>query len=124
MTDGKDEIVISGMSGRFPESDSIDEFADNLFNHVDMITEDDRRWPIGLFGLPARAGKIRELSKFDAQFFGVHGKQADMMDPQVRMLLELTHESICDAGRYMLLNTQCSVLMTDFRNRSTKSEWN
>lgn len=43
----KEEIVISGISGRFPESDSTDEFRDNLFNHVDMITGDDRRWPKG-----------------------------------------------------------------------------
>ncbi len=40
-----EDIVISGMSGRFPESDTIDEFAQNLYNNVDMITEDDRRWP-------------------------------------------------------------------------------
>ena len=41
-------MVISGMSGRFPESDSTEEFADNLYNNVDLITEDDRRWPKGL----------------------------------------------------------------------------
>jgi fatty acid synthase len=40
-----EDIVISGISGRFPESDTIDEFAQNLYNNVDMITEDDRRWP-------------------------------------------------------------------------------
>lgn len=38
-------IVISGMSGRFPESDSTDEFAQNMYNNLDLITEDDRRWP-------------------------------------------------------------------------------
>jgi acyl transferase domain-containing protein len=43
----EEEVVISGMSGRFPESDSTDEFAKNLYNKVDMITEDDRRWPTG-----------------------------------------------------------------------------
>lgn len=42
-----EDIVISGMSGRFPESDSVDEFADNLYNKVDMITEDNRRWRSG-----------------------------------------------------------------------------
>ncbi len=42
-----EDIVISGMSGRFPESDSVDEFADNLYNNVDMITLDNRRWPTG-----------------------------------------------------------------------------
>jgi fatty acid synthase len=42
-----DDIVISGIGGRFPESDTIDEFAKNLYNKVDMIVEDDRRWPTG-----------------------------------------------------------------------------
>jgi len=93
-----EEIVISGISGRFPESDSFDELTKNLFEGVDMITEDDRRWPLGLYGLPTRSGKIKDLSKFDAQFFGVHGKQANLMDPQARLLLELTYEAMVDAG--------------------------
>jgi fatty acid synthase len=93
-----DDIVISGVAGRFPESDSIDELRDNLYNNVDMITEDERRWPLGLYGLPTKSGKIKDLSKFDAQFFGVHGKQANLMDPQARLLLELTYEAIVDAG--------------------------
>ncbi len=43
-----EDIVISGMSGRFPESDTTDEFASNLYNNVDMITDESRRWPKGL----------------------------------------------------------------------------
>ena len=43
-----EEFVISGMSGRFPEADTTDEFAHNLFDNIDMITVDDRRWPTGL----------------------------------------------------------------------------
>jgi fatty acid synthase len=42
-----EDIVISGMSGRFPESDTVNEFAQNLYNKIDMIVEDDRRWPTG-----------------------------------------------------------------------------
>lgn len=42
-----DEIVISGIGGRYPESNSLDEFRDNLYNNVDMITSDDRRWSTG-----------------------------------------------------------------------------
>ncbi len=42
-----EDIVISGMSGRFPESDTVNEFAQNLYNKMDMIVEDDRRWPTG-----------------------------------------------------------------------------
>lgn len=43
-----DEVVISGIGGRYPESDSLDEFRDNLYNNVDMITSNDRRWPTGI----------------------------------------------------------------------------
>jgi len=39
-----------------------------------------------------------DLTKFDTSFFGVHPKQADCMDPQLRMLLEVTYEAIHDAG--------------------------
>lgn len=46
--DMNEEIVISGISGRFPEADNIDELKENLFNNVDMITEDSRRWPPGM----------------------------------------------------------------------------
>lgn len=42
-----EDIVISGMSGRFPESDTTDEFAQNLYNGMDMLTSDNRRWPTG-----------------------------------------------------------------------------
>ncbi|KAL1414014.1 hypothetical protein MTO96_030754 [Rhipicephalus appendiculatus] len=49
-------------------------------------------------GLPERQGKIRDLSRFDAQFFNTHPKQAHVMDPQLRMLLETSYEAIVDAG--------------------------
>ena len=52
----------------------------------------------GLNGLPTRGGKLKDISKFDATFFGVHPKQANAMDPQLRMLLEVTYEAIIDAG--------------------------
>ncbi|CAG2164273.1 unnamed protein product, partial [Oppiella nova] len=96
--DNEDDIVISGISGRFPESDTIDELRDNLFANKDLVTEDERRWPRGLYGLPTRSGKLKSLDKFDAQFFGLSGKQADHMDPQGRLLLEVTHEAIVDSG--------------------------
>ena len=42
-----EDIVISGIGGRFPMSNNTDEFAKNLFNNIDMVTEDDNeeRWP-------------------------------------------------------------------------------
>ena len=44
-------------------------------------------------------GKLRDPSRFDAEFFGIHGKQANSMDPQGRLLLETTYEAIIDAGK-------------------------
>ena len=56
----------------------------------------------GLLGLPTRNGKLKDLSKFDAAFFGVSPKQADFMDPQLRLLLETAYECIVDAGAFLL----------------------
>jgi len=42
-----EEIVISGIAGRFPESKNVEELKNNLLNKVDMVTDDDRRWKLG-----------------------------------------------------------------------------
>ncbi|XP_045925650.1 fatty acid synthase [Micropterus dolomieu] len=93
-----DEIVIAGISGRLPESNNLEEFWENLINGVDMVTEDNRRWTPGLYGLPKRNGKLKDISHFDAAFFGVHPKQANTMDPQLRLMLEIAYEAIVDGG--------------------------
>ncbi|XP_016070948.1 PREDICTED: fatty acid synthase [Miniopterus natalensis] len=93
-----EEVVIAGISGKLPESENLEEFWANLIGGVDMVTDDDRRWKAGLYGLPRRSGKLKDLSKFDATFFGVHAKQAHTMDPQLRLLLEVTYEAIVDGG--------------------------
>lgn len=96
-----DDVVITGFSGRLPESSNIEEFKKNLFDGIDMVNDDPRRWPKGLYDLPTRIGKIKDidLELFDQQFFSVHQKQAECMDPQMRMLLECCYESIIDAGK-------------------------
>ncbi|XP_071429466.1 fatty acid synthase [Pithys albifrons albifrons] len=93
-----EDVVIAGIAGKLPESENLQEFWENLLNGVDMVTEDDRRWKPGIYGLPKRNGKLKNISKFDASFFGVHPKQAHTMDPQVRLLLEVSYEAILDGG--------------------------
>jgi fatty acid synthase len=44
-----EEIVISGVAGCFPESENVYHFRDNLMNKVDMVTDNDRRWKLGLY---------------------------------------------------------------------------
>lgn len=46
-----DDIVLTGLSGRLPQSDSIEEFAQQLFDGVDLVTADDRRWTPGNYCL-------------------------------------------------------------------------
>jgi hypothetical protein len=43
----EEDIVISGISGRFPDSDNVHMLRDNLMNKVDLVTDDDRRWLLG-----------------------------------------------------------------------------
>lgn len=57
----------------------------------------------GIYGLPARSGKLKHLEHFDANFFGVHAKQAEVMDPQLRLALESTYECIVDAGKLIII---------------------
>ncbi|CAH1180924.1 unnamed protein product [Phyllotreta striolata] len=94
----QEEIVISGISGRFPECRNIDEFQRALLRGDDLMSEDDRRFPAGAKGLPKRQGKVPDIDKFDAAFFGLHSKQAHFTDPRQRILLETAYECIIDAG--------------------------
>ncbi|XP_017784912.1 PREDICTED: fatty acid synthase-like [Nicrophorus vespilloides] len=96
-----EEIVITGMAGKLPNSDSVFEFQENLYNKVEMMDEDTRRWEHNHAEIPRKAGKIYNADKFDARFFGIPQLQVDAMDPMMRILLEKTFEAICDAGYSM-----------------------
>ena len=52
----------------------------------------------GRLGLPPVAGKLRTVNRFDAEFFNLNSKQAEMTDPQTRILLEVCYEAVVDAG--------------------------
>ncbi len=91
------DVFICGLACRMPESPSASALWTNLVSGRDMVTVDSRRWPVGYGGLPARSGKIDGLDRFDAVFFNVHGRQARVLEPQLRMLLEVGWEALVDA---------------------------
>lgn len=44
----KGDVVVSGIGGRFPESEDAEEFKKNLYAGVDMVTMDGKPWPAGI----------------------------------------------------------------------------
>lgn len=44
-----EEIVITGMSGVFPDSENTQHFYENLMGKVDLTSEDGRRWKTSKF---------------------------------------------------------------------------
>lgn len=66
---------------------------------IDMVTEDETRWSQADYPfLPKRKYIVDGLEKFDATMFKINPKQADLMDPQCRILIELAYSTILDAG--------------------------
>jgi len=45
--DPEEEIVISGIAGRFPNSDNLKELKYNILNKMDLGTSDHNRWKNG-----------------------------------------------------------------------------
>ncbi|CAH2093493.1 unnamed protein product [Euphydryas editha] len=118
-----EEIFITGVSGSFPDSDSVFHLKDNLFNKVDLISGDYRRWKMSDPDIPQRTGKINNLDKFDASFFGINFKEAHSMDPMGRIIMERTYEAIIDAGfnPKELRNTRTGVFFGICFSESEKS---
>jgi acyl transferase domain-containing protein len=50
--DPEEEIVISDIVGRFPDSDNLKELKENLLNQMDLGTCDHNRWNNGNISLP------------------------------------------------------------------------
>jgi amino acid adenylation domain-containing protein len=103
-----DGIAIVGMAGRFPGADSVDEFWDNLVEGRESVSffSDAELAESGLDGQALRnrgnyvaaRGVLKDADCFDAAFFGVHPKEAEVMDPQQRLFLETCWAALERAG--------------------------
>ena len=101
------DIAVVGMAGRFPDAETPDEFWQNLrdgHESVRTFTDDDLREagvPDSLLADPnyVRSGTpLQDFTMFDADFFGLGPKDAAIMDPQHRQLLEVAWETLESAG--------------------------
>ncbi|MBW4721873.1 type I polyketide synthase [Saccharothrix obliqua] len=101
------EIAIIGMACRFPGARDRDEFWRNVRGGVESITRFTTR-ELADAGVPEDAladpayvraqGVLAGADLFDAGFFGLSPKEADLVDPQQRALLECAWEALEDAG--------------------------
>jgi acyl transferase domain-containing protein/SAM-dependent methyltransferase len=103
-------IAIVGMALRFPGATDAETFANLLWSGTDAVGPiPTDRWPLDAFyaddpdapgKMITRAGAFLEnADQFDADFFGVAPREAVSMDPQQRMLLEVSWEALENAGR-------------------------
>jgi acyl transferase domain-containing protein/acyl carrier protein len=108
--EAKESIAITGMACRFPGgADSPEMFWDILIHNRDVITEiPEERWNTELYYDPdpsasgkmytRRGGFIKDVDRFDAPFFNISPGEAESLDPQQRILLEICWEALEKAG--------------------------
>ncbi|MFI8356847.1 SDR family NAD(P)-dependent oxidoreductase [Streptomyces cyaneofuscatus] len=107
--EGAEPIAVIGMSGRFPGSRNLADYWENLYHCRDMVTEVPAdRWDwqaLDSEDLPPQqrtpyrwGGFIEGADTFDPLFFGISPAEAEMMDPQQRVLLQTVWTAIEDAG--------------------------
>jgi acyl transferase domain-containing protein/NADPH:quinone reductase-like Zn-dependent oxidoreductase/NADP-dependent 3-hydroxy acid dehydrogenase YdfG/acyl carrier protein len=104
-----DEIAVVGWSCRFPGANNISELWSLLLEGRCAITQVPAdRFSLARYGHPRRnergksytwaAGVLDDVWGFDPSVFGISPREAQQMDPQQRILLQLTWEALEDAG--------------------------
>lgn len=105
----RDNIAIVGWACRLPGASSVDELWSLLLEERCAISRvPDDRFPLERFGHPRRqergksytwaAGVLDDVWGFDPAVFGISPREAVQIDPQQRILLQLTWEALEDAG--------------------------
>ncbi|CAH2051824.1 unnamed protein product, partial [Iphiclides podalirius] len=92
-----ERVVISGMSGLFPDSRHVQDLADILYNKKNPISSKPR-WRYNHPEVSQHTGKVPNLEYFDAQFFKVHYRLGHTMDAMSRKILEQAYQAIYDSG--------------------------
>ncbi|MFB6877490.1 SDR family NAD(P)-dependent oxidoreductase [Streptomyces sp. NPDC056323] len=119
-----DDVAIIGLALRFPGAETLEEFGGHLVAGRSLISEvPPERWSKDRwFGDPRLGaqktnsvwgGFVEHADCFDAEFFNISPREAESMDPQQRMALELAWRAIEDAGypASALAGTETGVFM-------------
>ncbi|AFC31033.1 JamP [Paenibacillus mucilaginosus 3016] len=87
-------VAIIGAAGRFPGASTLEQFWDRLAGGRESVT---------FFKEPQEgrvhaAGLLEQAAEFDAAFFGMSPREAEVTDPQHRVFLECAYEAMEAAG--------------------------
>jgi acyl transferase domain-containing protein len=102
-----EKIAIIGMSGRFPGANNIEQFWQNLKDGVESISVLSEQELIAAGVDPAllneanyvkAGGVLEDIDLFDAAFFELNPREAEITDPQHRLFLESAWEALENAG--------------------------
>src|SRR5690349_8781703 len=102
-------FAIIGYAARLPGAADADQYWDVLRDGRDAVSEIPAdRWDAAEFFdsdaaaagkvVTRRAGFVDDVTGFDASFFGVSAREANLMDPQHRLLLETSWRAIEHSG--------------------------
>ncbi|MBI5722132.1 MAG: type I polyketide synthase [Burkholderiales bacterium] len=101
-------MAIVGMACRLPGAPDLEAFWQLLCRGGDAIVDiPAARWDAEALAreaahdhvhVPRQAGLLPRIDAFDAEFFGIAGREAQQMDPQQRLFLEVTWQALESAG--------------------------
>jgi phthiocerol/phenolphthiocerol synthesis type-I polyketide synthase C len=102
------KVAIVATSFRMPGTTPV-RFWDDLLAGRDLVSQvEPKRWSPAAYLHPSKthpgstysfaAGSIGDVSGFDAGFFAISPREASLMDPQQRVLLEMAWETFENAG--------------------------
>jgi 3-oxoacyl-(acyl-carrier-protein) synthase len=101
------DIAIVGLSGRFPGANNCNEFWHNLltgedqvsrFSVEELIANGHSASKVNEDGFVPVNGVLEDADKFDSSFFGYGYNEAEVMDPQTRLMLQCVWHALENAG--------------------------
>jgi acyl transferase domain-containing protein/surfactin synthase thioesterase subunit/aryl carrier-like protein len=121
-------IAIIGLAGRFPGARNVNEFFENIMKGIESLkTFSDRELlkagmnenEINKKNYVKVKGVLADYDFFDSSFFNYTSKQAALMDPQIRLMLETAWEAMEDAGYFSEVQAGKIGVFTGFNAFST-----
>ncbi len=105
--EGGEQIAVIGMAGRFPGAKNCDELWRNLrdgvegirfFSEEELLANGISAEQCNRPGYVKAAPVLEDVGAFDAGFFGYTPREAELLDPQQRLFLEVVWEALENAG--------------------------